>query len=66
MPMMMFANSSFVAFTSKLVIVVEETKASGENYEGLECPCAVLELNKEPGDLLIVSTTGKQFDRISI
>ena len=51
---------------SKLVIVVEETKASGEKYEGLECPCAVLELNKEPGELLIVSTTGKQFDRISI
>ena len=49
---------------SKLVIVVEETKATGEKYEGLECPCAVLELNTMPGELLIVSTSGKTFDKI--
>ena len=49
---------------SKLVIVVEETKATGEKYEGLECPCAVLELNTMPGELLIVNTSGKTFEKI--
>ncbi len=49
---------------SKLVIVVEETKATGDKYEGLECPCAVLELNTMPGELLIVNTSGKTFEKI--
>ena len=49
---------------STLVIVVEETKDSKMEYKDLECPCAVLELNKMPADLLIVSTTGEQFEHI--
>lgn len=49
---------------SKLVIVVEETKATGEKYEGLECPCTVLELDSMPGELLIVNTAGEQFSKI--
>ena len=50
---------------STLVIVVEETKANGEKYKGLECPCAELELNDMPADLLIVNTTGEQFEKIN-
>ena len=49
---------------SKLVIVVEETKAKGDKYTGLDCPCAVLELDHAPGELLIVSTKGEQFNHI--
>ena len=51
---------------STLVIVVEEYKNSGVEYTGLECPCAVLELDHMPADLLIVSTTGEQFNEISL
>ena len=50
---------------SKLVIVVEETEADGEEYDGLDCPCAVLELNDGPEELLIVSTTGEEFGCIT-
>ncbi len=50
---------------SKLVIVVEETEADGEEYDGLDCPCAVLELDKGPEELLIVSTTGEEFGCIT-
>lgn len=49
---------------SKLVIVVEETVASGDEYDGLDCPCAVLQLDHEPAEILIVSTAGEQFDLI--
>lgn len=49
---------------STLVIVVEETKATGDKFTGLDCPCAVLELNDAPEQLLIVSTTGEQFEKI--
>lgn len=49
---------------SKLVVVVEETKASGDRYTGLDCPCAVLETDHEPSEVLIVSTTGEQFKKI--
>ena len=51
---------------STLVIVVEETKASGEKYTGLECPCAVLEVDHMPAELLIVSATGEQFNPIEM
>ena len=51
---------------STLVIVVEETKASGEKYKGLDCPCAVLEVDHLSADLLIVSTTGDQFHLIEM
>ena len=56
--------SDFGMQDSKLVIVVEEYKASGEKYTGLECPCAVLELDQMPAELLIVSTTGEEFNAI--
>ena len=56
--------SDFGMQGSTLVIVVEETKASGEKYKGLDCPCATLEVDHMPADLLIVSTTGEQFDHI--
>ena len=49
---------------SKLVIVVEETKDSSIEYEGLKCPCTVLEVDHMPDDLLIVSTTGEEFEHI--
>lgn len=51
---------------STLVIVVEETKASGDKYTGLDCACAVLEVDRMPGDLLIVSTTGETFEKIAM
>ena len=57
--------SDFGMQGSTLVIVVEETKASGEKFTGLECPCAELEVDHMPEDLLIVSTTGEQFGHIS-
>lgn len=49
---------------SKLVIVVEETKAKGDKYTGLDCPCAVLETDHAPSEVLIVSTKGEQFKKI--
>ena len=58
--------SDFGMQGSTLVIVVEETKASGEKYTGLDCPCAVLEVNHMPAELLIVSTTGEQFNHIKL
>ena len=57
--------SDFGMQGSTLVIVVEEIKGSGEKNKELDCPCAVLEVNDMPQDLLIVSTTGKQFEKIS-
>ncbi len=57
--------SDFGMQGSTLVIVVEETKASGEKFTGLECPCAALEVDHMPEELLIVSTTGEQFGHIS-
>ena len=54
--------SDFGMQGSTLVIIVEEVKASGTEYSGLECPCAVLEVDHMPSDLLIVSTTGEQFN----
>jgi hypothetical protein len=49
---------------SKLVIVVEETKAAGDKYTGLDCPTAALEVDHEPSEVLIVSTKGEQFNKI--
>lgn len=49
---------------SKLVIVVEETKAAGEKYTGLDCPTAALELDHAPSEILIVSTKGEEFKKI--
>ena len=49
---------------STLVIVVEEYKDSKVEYKDLNCPCAVLEVTQMPADLLIVSTTGEQFNAI--
>ena len=57
--------SDFGMQGSTLVIVVEETKASGDKYTGLDCPCAELEVDHMPSDLLIVSTTGEQFEKIN-
>ncbi len=51
---------------STLVIVVEEYKITEEKYEGLECPCAALEVNHMPADLMIVSTTGEQFNELNL
>lgn len=49
---------------SKLVIVVEETKAAGDKYTGLDCPTAALEIDHAPSEVLIVSTKGEQFNKI--
>ena len=49
---------------STLVIVVEEYLDSKAEYRDLNCPCAVLEVTQMPADLLIVSTTGEQFNAI--
>ena len=49
---------------STLVIVVEEYLDSKAEYKDLNCPCAVLEVTQMPADLLIVSTTGEQFNAI--
>ena len=49
---------------SKLVIVVEETKAAGDKYTGLDCPTAALEVDHAPSEVLIVSTKGEQFKKI--
>ena len=49
---------------STLVIVVEEYMDSKAEYRDLNCPCAVLEVTQMPADLLIVSTTGEQFNAI--
>jgi hypothetical protein len=51
---------------STLVIIVEETKASGDKFTGLECPCAALELKGAPADIQvqIVSTEGEEFEHI--
>ena len=57
--------SDFGMQGSTLVIVVEESKISGDKYTGLDCPCAVLEVNNMPSELLIVSTTGEQFEKIN-
>ena len=52
---------------STLVIVVEETKASGDKFTGLECPCAALSLVGATAniDVQIVSTEGEEFEHIS-
>ncbi len=50
---------------STLVIVVEETKATGDKFTGLECPCVSLEVDHLSSDLLIVSTTGEVFEHIT-
>ena len=52
---------------STLVIVVEETKASGDKFTGLECPCAALSLVGATSniDVQIVSTEGEEFEHIS-
>lgn len=49
---------------STLVIVVEETKASGDKYTGLDCPTAALETNKPVSNILIVTTKGEQLNKI--
>ena len=56
--------SDFGMNGSTLVIVVEEYKESGTEYEGLYCPCAALEVNRVPADLLIISTAGEHFEKI--
>lgn len=58
--------SDFGMNGSTLVIVVEEYKDSGAKYEGLNCPCAALEVNKMPADLLIISTAGEHFEKINL
>lgn len=58
--------SDFGMNGSTLVIVVEEYKDSGAKYEGLNCPCAALEVNRMPADLLIVSTTGEPFEKLQL
>lgn len=57
--------SDFGMNGSTLVIVVEEYKESGTKYEGLNCPCAALEVNQMPADLLIISTAGEHFEKIN-
>ena len=51
---------------STLVIVVEETKATGDKFTGLECPCAALSLVGATSsiDVQIVSTEGEEFEHI--
>lgn len=49
---------------STLVIVVEEKKGSGEKFEDLNCPCAELEVDRMPAEILIVNTNGEQFDHL--
>jgi hypothetical protein len=51
---------------STLVIIVEETKATGDKFKGLECPSAALELKGAPADIQvqIVSTEGEEFEHI--
>lgn len=51
---------------STLVIIVEETKATGDKFKGLECPSAALELKGAPADIQvqIVSTEGEEFEQI--
>ena len=49
---------------STLVIVVEETKASGDRHTGLDCPTAALETNKPVSNILIVTTKGEQLNKI--
>ena len=56
--------SDFGMNGSTLVIVVEEYKESGTEYEDLNCPCAVLEVNRVPADILIISTAGEHFEKI--
>ena len=56
--------SDFGMNGSTLVIVVEEYKDSGAEYEGLNCPCAALEVNQIPADLLIISTAGEKFEEL--
>ena len=56
--------SDFGMNGSTLVIVVEEYKDSGAEYEGLYCPCAALEVNQIPADLLIISTAGEKFEKL--
>ena len=51
---------------SKLVIVVEEYGITEEKFEGLDCPCAALEVNRVPAEILIVSTTGEQFNKLDL
>ena len=57
--------SDFGMNGSTLVIVVEEYKDSGAKYEGLNCPCAALEVDQMPADLLIISTAGEHFEKIN-
>ena len=47
-----------------LVIVVEETKASGDKYTGLDCPTAALEINRQVSNVLVVTTKGEQLKKI--
>ena len=51
---------------STLVIVVEETKASGDKFTGLECPCAALSLVGATAslDVQVVSTEGEEFEHL--
>jgi hypothetical protein len=51
---------------STLVIVVEETKATGDKFTGLECPCAALSLVGATAniDVQIVSTEGEEFEHL--
>ncbi|MBR2294824.1 MAG: hypothetical protein IJ869_03585 [Clostridiales bacterium] len=49
---------------STLVIVVEEKEATGAKTDELDCPCAVLEVDHMPSDLVVVSTTGEQFESL--
>ena len=51
---------------STLVIVVEETKATGDKFTGLECPCAALSLVGATSsiDVQIVSTEGEEFEHL--
>ena len=50
---------------STLVIVVEDYEGSGAKNKELDCPCAVLEVNSIPEDILIVTTTGEQLDKLT-
>ena len=51
---------------STLVIVVEETKATGDKFTGLECPCAALSLVGATAslDVQVVSTEGEEFEHL--
>lgn len=50
---------------STLVIVVDESKGSGEKNKELDCPTCTLEVDHEPSDLLIVTTAGEKFEKVN-